>query len=109
MFASFPLWPIFAQQVSDRWSEMFFGMDEDQRFVLLIIVIGCTAAVICTVVGCVSGALISMHRRRLEHELKQDLLDRGMSADEVAQIVESSPPSGFLERAAANFGPRKRG
>ncbi|MGD9633184.1 MAG: hypothetical protein AB7U97_07895, partial [Pirellulales bacterium] len=57
--------------------------------------------VVCTVVGCVSGAVSSIHRRKLDHELKQDLLDRGMNAEEVSQVVEASTPKDFLERWAA--------
>jgi hypothetical protein len=91
--------PLLAE-TSDRWSDAFFGLDQDQRFVLLIVVIGCATGVICTVVGCVSSTIASVHRRRLDHELKQELLDRGMNADEVAQVVEASPPNDFLERWA---------
>ena len=81
--------------------ETFFGLDQEKRFVLMLVAIGCTTGVICTVVGCVSSAVSSIHRRRLDHELKQDLLDRGMNADEVAQVVEASPPNDFLERWAS--------
>jgi len=88
-------------QATDPWAESFFGLDNDQRFGVLLVVIGCTAGVICTVVGCVSGTVSSIHRRRLDHELKQELLDRGMNADEVAQVVEASPPKDFLERWAS--------
>lgn len=94
-------------QASDPWASSFFGLDADQRFVLMIIAIGCTTGVICTVVGCVSGAASSMHRHRLDHELKQDLLDRGLSAEDVARVVESSQPKDFLERWAASCGVKK--
>jgi len=100
MFATLELMPIFAQ-TSDRWADMFFGLDQEQRFVLMIITIGCVTAVICTVVGCTAGTISSVHRRRLEQELKQELLDRNMTADEVARVVESSAPSDFLDRLAA--------
>jgi hypothetical protein len=95
-------------QTQDAWAETLFGFNQEQRFVLMIITIGCVTGVICTVVGCTAGTLSSMHRRKLEQELKHELLDRGMNAEEVAQVVESSPPSDFLDRMAANFGPRRR-
>jgi Fe2+ transport system protein FeoA len=69
--------------------------------VLLLVAIGCVTGVICTVVGCASSTIASVHRRRLDHELKQELLDRGMNADEVAQVVEASAPKDFLDRLAS--------
>ena len=113
MFASLPLLPILAQvqaeaaMTTDRWSELFFGLDQNQRFVLMIIAIGCATGVICTVIGCTSSMTSTMHRRRMEHELKQDLLDRGMTAEEVARVVESTTPHDFLDRIAASYGKKK--
>jgi hypothetical protein len=95
-------------QSPDVWADTLFGLNQEQRFVLMIITIGCVTGVICTVVGCAAGTISSVHRRRLEQELKQELLDRGMTADEVVQVVESSPPSDFLDRIAATYGKRKR-
>lgn len=95
-------------QTQDAWAETFFGLNQEQRFVLMIVTIGCVTGIICTVVGCTAGTLGSIHRRRLEQELKHELLDRGMNAEEVARVVESSPPSDFLDRMAANFGKRRR-
>src|SRR3989304_2172560 len=106
MYLPSQLIPILAQ-ATDRWANTFFGLDEDKRFVLMIIAIGCATGVICTVVGCVSGAISSIQRRRLDHELKQDLLDRGMTAEEVARVVESAPPKDFLDRWAASCGKKK--
>ena len=101
-------YPLLAQ-ATDRWADTFFGLDAEKRFVLMIIAIGCATGVVCTVVGCVSGAASSMHRHRLDHELKQDLLDRGMTAEEVARVVESSQPKDFLDRWAASCGKKKTG
>ena len=94
-------------QSQDAWADTFFGLNQEQRFVLMIIAIGCATGVICTVVGCTAGTLSSMHRRRLEQELKHELLDRGMNAEEVSRVVESSSPSDFLDRMAANFCKRR--
>lgn len=96
-------------QATDPWANAFFGLDEDKRFVLMIIAISCATGVICTVVGCVTGAVSSMQRHRLDHEMKQDLLDRGMSAEEVVRVVESKQPKDFLERWAASCGVKKTG
>lgn len=108
MFLTSQLLPLVAQ-ATDPWADTFFGLDEEKRFVLMIIAIGCTTGVICTLVGCVSGAVSSIHRRRLDHDLKQELLDRGMTAEEVVRVVESSPPKDFLDRWAASCGKKKTG
>jgi hypothetical protein len=112
MFTLADIHPLLAQaasQANDRWAELFFGLDQQQRFVLMIVAIGCVTGVICTVVGCVSGAVSTMHRRKMDHDLKQELLDRGMNADEVARVVESSQPTDFLDRWAASCRKRKTG
>ena len=98
-----------AQSSSDRWADLLFGLDQNQRFVILLVAIGCTAGVICTLVGCVSSAASTMHRHRLEAEMKRDMLDRGMNAEEIARVVESSQPKDFLERWAAACNKKKVG
>lgn len=40
----------------------------------------------------VTGVTVSgIARRRIEAGLKQDMLDRGMSADEIATVIEAGP------------------
>jgi hypothetical protein len=34
----------------------------------------------------------SIHRRRAEMDLKREMIERGMSADEIAKVIESSAP-----------------
>lgn len=108
MYLTAQLLPLLAQ-ATDPWANTFFGLDAEKRFVLMIIAIGCATGVICTVVGCVSGAASTMHRHRLESELKREMLDRGMGADEIAKVVESAQPKDFLERWAASCGRKKTG
>lgn len=100
---------LLAQSVNDRWAEVFFGLDQGQRFVILIVAIGCVTGVICTVVGCATSAISSMQRHRLDAEMKRDMLDRGMSAEEIAVVVESKQPKDFLEHWAASCGKKKVG
>lgn len=99
---------LFAQTASDWWTDQFFGLDQDQRFVILILVIVFSAAIIIALAGIIGGALAGMHRRRLEADLKQDMLDRGMTAEEVARVIEAKPPETFLDRWAANQGSKKK-
>ncbi len=54
--------------------------------------IGCATGVICTIVVFVSGTIKSIHERRLEVEMKREMIERGMSADEIAKIIEAAPP-----------------
>ena len=39
--------------------------------------------------------IYKMHKNRLEDALKRELLDRGMSADEVATVVRARPTRGM--------------
>jgi hypothetical protein len=96
-------------QDGDEWSDVFLGMGESQRFVLLISIIGCATGIICLIVGCVSGAVTSIHRHRLDAEMKREMLDRGMSAEEIARVVESKQPKDWLDRWAAGQRKRKTG
>ncbi len=76
----------------DEWAHIFFGLDPDKRFVVMIVAIGCLTGVICTVVGCLSSTWSAVHRRRTEADLKREMLDRGLSVDEITKIIESSAP-----------------
>ena len=84
---------------TDAWSQSFLGLDEDKRFALMIVGIGCLTGVLCTIVGCVSSVVTSYQRQRSENELKREMLDRGMHADEIAKVIEAAP-SGFKNWAA---------
>ena len=43
-----------------------------------------------------SGFVInSIHRRRAETDLKRELLERGMSADEIATVIRAKPSCGW--------------
>jgi hypothetical protein len=97
-----------AVTAEDWWAEQMFGLNQGQRFVLLIIAIGCVAIIIISTVSIAGGILAGVHKRRLETEMKRDLLDRGMSADEIVRVVESAQPKDFLERWAAAQGTRRK-
>jgi hypothetical protein len=90
-----------AEHTEAFWAGEFFGLDQLQRFVLLIIAIGCATAIIISLVAIISSLVSSIHRRRGEGELKRELIDRGMSAEEIARIVEAAPPHDWLERWAS--------
>ena len=45
----------------------------------------------------ITGWLVinSIHRRRAENDLKRELLERGMSADEIATVIRAKPSCGW--------------
>ncbi|HEY3393483.1 MAG TPA: hypothetical protein VGK58_12300, partial [Lacipirellulaceae bacterium] len=47
--------------------------------------------------GIVTGGMVinSIHRRRAETDLKRELLERGMSADEIATVIRAKPSCGW--------------
>jgi len=93
----------------DAWTDTFFGLGADERFALLIVGIGCATGVICTIVACLSTTINSLHRRRTELALKRELVDRGMSAEEIAQIIEAgSSPDDATARWIASWGRGKK-
>lgn len=77
---------------SDPWADAFFGIESGERFPLLVIAIGCATGIIISLAGISAGVLNAMHRRRVEEGMKRDMLDRGMSADEIVKVVEAAPP-----------------
>jgi hypothetical protein len=83
-------YPMILGQMSDSAAHSFFDLDPQFRFVLMIVAIVFGTLLIITTVGILSFMTRSIHHRRLEVALKHDLLDRGMSADEVARVVEAT-------------------
>ena len=89
---------------SDPWADTFFGLDSAQRFVALLTITGCASGVVVGVIGILSSAFSGVHRRRIEAELKRDMLDRGMSADEVVKVIEAAtPPEDATQRWIASW------
>jgi len=84
--------------------DLFTNFSPDQRFALVIIVVGCATAIIISTVGIVGAIVGATHKRRAEMDMKRELLDRGMNAEDISRIVESTPPQSFLERWAAAQG-----
>jgi hypothetical protein len=94
---------------TDPWADMFFGLDPDKRFVLLLIVIGCSLALVITFAAIISSTLGSIHRRRAEMDLKREMIDRGMSADEIAKVIEAAtPPEDATQRLIASWARKKK-
>ena len=71
------------------------GFDEDHRFVLTIIIIGCVTVGTIALTGVAAGVWSSVRQKQIEADLKQDMLDRGMTADEIEQVVSARPKEGL--------------
>ncbi|RIK84070.1 MAG: hypothetical protein DCC67_05340 [Planctomycetota bacterium] len=93
--------------VENWWSEQFFGLDQNQRFIVILTAIGCLTGVVITLAGILYSAIDSAHRRRSEASLKREMLDRGMSADEVVKVIEASTPVDAASRVVHAWCKRK--
>lgn len=85
----------------------FYDLLPAQRFVLLLSVLGCVTIALVTTVCVVCAAVQSSHRDRAEADLKREMLDRGMTAEDIARVIESKTPESFLDRWASNQGKKK--
>jgi uncharacterized membrane protein len=66
-----------------EWTAM---LTSGERTGLLVL---CVFAVV-TVIVIVAVTIYSMHKNRLDDSLKRELLERGMSADEIATVMNKS-------------------
>ncbi len=67
------------------------NLDGEQRFVVLLAVIGCVTAVLVTL-GCViSASWCSVREKQIEADLKRDMLDRGMTPEEIQSVLNPNP------------------
>ena len=80
---------------ADAWAESFFGLEGDERFVVVLVVIGCSTGVLLGLAGIIGGVWNSVKNKQIEAELKQDMLDRGMSAEEIEKVIEATPKEGI--------------
>ena len=70
------------------------------------IVLGISAGIIIAVTSIISTQIRRYRERRLSADLAQDMLDRGMSADEIAQVLRAAAiesPEGPADRLRARI------
>ena len=97
-----------ATSSEDYWSSVFFGLDQGQRFVVILTAIGCATGVIISL-ACIAYSWIDgANRRRVEAELKREMLDRGMSAEDISKVVESIGLEDATERWLASWCSKKK-
>lgn len=70
--------------------EWLAPIDADDRFALCItlVVFGVFALVI--IVGLITHTIAKVHRTRLEATLKRELLDRGLSVEEITSVIAAT-------------------
>ncbi|HEX4415927.1 MAG TPA: hypothetical protein VH107_20010 [Lacipirellulaceae bacterium] len=95
--------------LADWFSDLTRDMDHDQRFVLVIVGIGCATGIVCALSTFILHTINSMHRRRVEAELKREMLDRGMSPSDIATVIEAAgPPEDGTQRWIASWAKRSK-
>jgi hypothetical protein len=95
--------------LADWGSEIFSGLDPSKRFALVVVVIGCATGVLCTLVVFISSTIMSIHHCRIEADMKRDMIERGMSADEIAKVIEAAPPpEDATQRWVASWATKKK-
>ena len=92
---------------SDAWADNFFGLDSEGRFVVILVVIGCTTAILISLGGMFAGVWHSIKHKQIEAELKQDMLDRGLSSEEIEQVIEARPREG-IDRWINSWGKKQK-
>ena len=81
---------------SDPWKDVFFGLEsEEYRIAVIVVAIGCSTLLLL-VLGCVLMNIWgSVRQKQIDSELKQDMLDRGMTAEQIEQVIKAQPKEGI--------------
>jgi hypothetical protein len=95
-------------QSSSGFMQSFDGLEGDKKFAVIAVVVGCATGVLCTLIVFASNTITSVHRRRLEVDMKREMIERGMTADEIVKVIEAAPPlEDGTQRWIASWGRRK--
>jgi hypothetical protein len=65
-------------------------IEPDDRFALCVVSIVFGVIALVFTIGLVSHTVHSIHQARLENTLKRELLDRGLSVDEIAKVIAAT-------------------
>src|SRR6187399_2095543 len=96
--------PILADWATSTLSEL----DPNKQFALIVVVVGCATGVICTLVVFIASTINSIHHRRVEADMKREMIERGMSADEITKVIEAAmPPEDATQRWIASWAKKK--
>ena len=74
-----------ATEVQSLWS----SFDGEQRFVLTILLIIFSSVIAIVLIGAGCSTWKSVKERQFEADIKRDMLDRGMTAEEIERVMAS--------------------
>ena len=74
---------------TDFWQ--WISSVNDEQVPLVICLAALAAITVVLVVAVVSMTAFAIHRNRVNSALKREMLDRGMSAEEIAMVIQSRP------------------
>jgi hypothetical protein len=77
--------------VPQSFGEWMSAIQPDERFALCVVAIIFGVALAVFTILMISLLIRSIHYRRTETAFKRELLDRGLSVDEIAKIVQATP------------------
>ena len=83
--------PLIAQ-VSAEATEaqsLWAGFDGEQRFVLAILLIVFSGVIAIVLIGAGCSTWKAVKERQLEADIKRDMLDRGMTAEDIERVMSS--------------------
>jgi hypothetical protein len=86
---------LLAQEAVVESGTFFSDFDSNQRFVLAIVGLSGAIFLILILGGVLAGVWSSFKEKQIEADLKRDMLDRGMTPDEIQKVIEATPRSGF--------------
>jgi hypothetical protein len=96
---------LLADWATSAWNDL----NPNNRFALIVVIVGCATGVLCTLITVASSTINSIHRRRVEADMKRDMIERGMSADEIAKVIEAAtPPEDGTQRWIASWAKGKK-
>jgi hypothetical protein len=75
---------------------MNIDFSSEQQFGMLIGLIAVSGGLLIGLAGVVGGFVVSLRRLQIESDLKLEMLQRGMSADDIKMVLESSTPNSRL-------------
>jgi hypothetical protein len=91
------------------WSDFLNAVEPGKRFELSIVAMAFAMGFLLGLVGIVSNVIGSIHRRRAEMDLKREMIERGMTADDITKIIEAAaPPEDATQRWIASWAKSKR-
>lgn len=89
--------------------DVYTELNPNNRFALSVVIIGCATGVLCTLVVSLTHMMNSIHRRGVEANMKRDMIERGMTADEITKIIEAAaPPEDGTQRWIASWARPKK-